>query len=234
VLRVTVLELPARWGDAAAALAGLDALLAKGAATDLVVVPELAFTGYVSPAMDFDVSPFAETIDGPIARETAAIAKKHGIHLLAPLVLREGDRLTNACILHGPEGVLATYRKRHPWMPEVWATRGTDPPPVVEIAGTRVTIAICYDVHFFRLDTWRELRAADLLLFPSAWVDAHDTRIPTLAAVARRFDVCVASANWGPGVVAVRGQGDSCVIDRRGEILARVERGGIRADATIT
>jgi predicted amidohydrolase len=234
VLRVTVLELPARWGDAPGAVAALDSLLEKGPATDLVVVPELAFTGYASPELDFDVTRFAESIDGPTARETAAVAKRHGIHLLAPVVLRDGDHLYNACILHGPGGVLATYRKRHPWIPERWARRGAEPPPIVEIAGKRVTISFCYDVHFFRIDTWRQLRAADLLLFPSAWVDAHDTRIPTLTAVARRFDVAVASANWGPGVVAVRGQGDSCVIDRKGEILARVERGAIRADATIT
>lgn len=235
VLRVTVLELPARWGGATEALAELDRILAAGPETDIVVVPELAFTGYVSPQIDFDPRPFAEELDGPIARGSAEIAARHRVHLLAPLVLREGERFSNACILHGPDGApITVYRKRHPWLPETWATPGAIAPSVVDVAGTRVTIAICYDVHFLPWDASRELRAADLLLFPSAWVDAHDTRIRTLASLARRFDVNVASANWGAGVVAVRGQHDSCVLGRRGEILARVERGELRADATIT
>ena len=232
VMRVTVLELPARWGGAAEALAELDDILARGPATDLVVVPELAFTGYVSPEIEFDPRPFAEELGGPITRGSAAIAARHRVHLLAPLVLREGGQHFNACILHGPDAPIAVYRKRHPWIPEAWATAGRDPLPVVDVAGTRVTIAICYDVHFLAAESARELTEADLLLFPSAWVDAHDTRIRTLSALAQRFELNVASANWGPGVVTVRGQGDSCILGRRGEVLARAEHG--RADAVIT
>jgi predicted amidohydrolase len=233
-MRVTVLELPARWGNPAAALGDVDAILARGPETDLVVLPEASLTGYVSPRGDFDLGPFAERIDGETARASAALAKKHRVHLLAPLILWEDDRFSNAAALFDPAGErIGVYRKRHPWFPETWATAGTEPPPVIGIGETRITIAICFDVHFLAEDARSELEQADLLLFPSAWVDDADTLQTLLQDLARGFDVAIASANWGPGVVTLRGQGGSCIVDRTGKILARAGKTGPRADATV-
>ena len=44
-MRVTVLELAASWGEPARVLADVDARLATGPATDLVVLPEAALHG---------------------------------------------------------------------------------------------------------------------------------------------------------------------------------------------
>jgi predicted amidohydrolase len=229
-VRVTVLELAASYGDPARVLAEIDARLTAGPPTDLVVIPEAALHGYVSRARDFDLSRFAEPLDGPTARATAALAARHGVHLLGSLVLREGDALYNAMICFDPRGELAfTYRKRHPWLPETWATAGSEPPPVVTIAGVQVTIAICFDIHFVAGDAAGELAAADLLVFPSAWVERPDTRAELLAALARQFDLYVANANWAPGVVRVPGQGGSCIVAPDGSVevaplLGRLDR----------
>ncbi|HET9993360.1 MAG TPA: carbon-nitrogen hydrolase family protein [Kofleriaceae bacterium] len=232
-MRVTVLELAASYGEPARVLAEIDARLAAGPATDLVVVPEAALHGYVSPERDFDLSRFAEPLDGPTARATAALAAARGVHLLGSLVLREGDALYNAMTCFDPRGELAfVYRKRHPWLPETWATAGTQPPPVVTIAGARVTIAVCYDLHFIASDAARELAAADLLLFPSAWVERPDTRAARLAVLARQFDLQIANANWAPGVVRVPGQGGSCLVAADGTITVAPPAG--RLDLQIT
>jgi len=226
-MRVTVLELAASWGAPAAVLAEVDARLAAGPATDLVVLPEAALHGYVSPAGDFDLARFGEAIDGPTARRCAELAAAHGVHLVASLVLREADALYNAMTCFDPRGELAfVYRKRHPWFPEVWATPGPWRPPVVELCGERVTIAVCYDVHFLTLDAVPELEAASVLLFPSAWVEQPDTRAAHLAQIARRFGVAIVNANWGEGVVRVPGQGGSCVLGPDGAVLARATPGG--------
>ncbi|HEY8077339.1 MAG TPA: carbon-nitrogen hydrolase family protein [Labilithrix sp.] len=233
-MRVTVLELPARWGEPAAALADVEAVLARGPETDLVVLPEMALTGYVSAAGDFDLRPFAEATDGPTASAASALAARRHVNLLAPLVLKEGDRFYNAVALFGRGGErLATYRKRHPWFPETWASAGPEAPPVVEIEGVLVTIAICFDVHFLEADTARELARSELLLFPSAWVDPEDTRVELLAELAQKFDLHVAAANWAPGVVRLPGQGGSCVLAPSGTVLAAVAPGESRADADL-
>jgi predicted amidohydrolase len=221
-MRLTVLEMPARWAQSARVLDDVADALAAGPATDLVLLPEAALHGYVSPDGDFDLTRFGEPLDGPTAARCAAIAREHATHLVAPLVLREGDALYNAIACFGPDGAPRfVYRKRHPWFPETWATPGPEAPPLVEIGGRRVTAAICFDVHFLAEDAAAQLAAADVLLFPSAWVEEVDSRPELLSALARQFDVTIANANWAPGVVRVPGQGGSAVYGPRGQLVAR-------------
>lgn len=212
-VRMTVLELAARWGRPGAVLDEVDRALAAGPATDLVLLPEAALHGYVSPDGDFDLTRFGEPLDGPTAARAAALARTHRTHLVSPLVLREGAAVYNAIACFDPGGdPRFVYRKRHPWFPETWATPGGEPHPLVEIAGRTVTAAICFDVHFLADEAAGELEAADLLLFPSAWVEETDTRPQLLGELARRFGVHVANANWAAGDVIVPGQGGSCVV----------------------
>jgi predicted amidohydrolase len=221
VLRVTVLELPATWGDPRAALASVTSELERGAATDLVLLPEASLTGYVSAEGTFDLAAFAEPIDGPTARAIAALARRHRVHLVAPLILAEGGLHYNAMVGFDRDGEPSfTYRKRHPWFPETWATAGPLTAPVVEIEGTRVTIAVCFDVHFLEEDAADALDAADLLLFPSAWVEEEDSRPSIFAALARRHRIAIANANWSAGLVRIPGQGGSSIRNAAGEVLA--------------
>ena len=239
MLRLTVLELPATWGDPHRALEAVEQVLEAGPATDLVLLPEQSLSGYVSRSGDFDLTPFAEPLDGPMQRAIAALARRRSTTVVAPLVLREGVRCFNATIACDPDGALVfAYRKRHPWYPEHWATPGSAAAPVVDIAGARVTIAVCFDLHFLEEDAASALDASDLLLFPSAWVEEDDRRAHALPALARRHAIAIANANWSAGEVTIPGQGSSSIIDARGHVLARIERdagrhGVRRADATL-
>jgi predicted amidohydrolase len=228
-----VLELPARWAEPEAALQEVERLVAARP-TDLAILPELALTGYVSPDGEFDLTRFAEPLDGPTVRSVADICRRHAVHLVAPLVLAENSDVFNAAVVVDPHGrVVATYRKRHPWFPEQWATPGALPSPIFAIGDVAVTIAICFDGHFLADDSKDALLRADLLVFTSAWVDEEDSRIPLLRSLARQFRISIANANWGPGIVLVPGQGGSCVLDRRAALVASVPTDERRADALI-
>jgi 5-aminopentanamidase len=234
-LRVAAFELPARWAAQARALADVDALLARGPETDLVLLPEACLTGYVSPEMDADLRPFAEPLDGPTATALSALAKAHRTHLVGPLVLREGKRLYNAMLAVAPDGArVAVYRKRHPWYVETWATPGDLPLATFDVEGATLAMAICFDVHFLEEESARELGAADVLLFASAWVEREDSRPALLAGLARRFDLAVVNANWGHGEPRMWGQGGSRIVDRRGDPLAVAQgEGPQRVDARL-
>lgn len=232
-LHVAVLELPARWNEPSVALAETDRLLSSAGAPDLALLPECALTGYVSPGRDFDLGPFAEPLTGPTASALASLARAHGCYLGGPLVERSGAEVYNALLVFAPDGTrVAHYRKRHPWYPEAWATPGDAPPPVFEVRGARVTLAVCFDAQFLAEDAAGELGEADVLLFPSAWVERNDSRDLLLGGLARRFDVAVVNANWGVGTPRVPGQGGSRVLGRDGEVLA-MARGPGRLDARI-
>jgi predicted amidohydrolase len=236
VLRVSVIELPATWGKPQTMLKAAKQAIAV-AAPDLALLPEASLTGYVSPKQDFDLSPFAEAADGPTAQACADLARKSGTHLVAPLVLKEGDALFNAFACYGPDGkTLFTYRKRHPWFPETWATPGPQPLPLVDIGGLEVSLAICFDVHFLEEESAAQLEQADVLLFPSAWVDdsPEPARPALLQQLARRFELNVVNANWGLGNPPVRGQGRSVIYGRSGEVLAEMKPGHSVATAELT
>jgi predicted amidohydrolase len=217
---VTLLELPAHFGDVEAQLAAVDAELAAAPPGDLVLLPELALTGYVSPALDFDVSRLAE---------------RHACTVVGPLVERARAQRFNAVLGFSAAGQRwLHYRKRHPWMPESWATPGDLPMPLVGWAGLTVTAAICFDVHFLAEEAADVLRAADLLLFASAWVEEVDSRPTLLGELARTFDLAIVNANWGPGVPRIPGQGRSMAVHRDGRVVAQTQPGQRRLDVSLT
>jgi len=232
-LHVAALELPARWNEPSLSLAETDRLLASAAAPDLALLPEAAITGYVSPGRDFDLGPFAEPVTGPTASALASLARAHACYLAGPLIERDGPNAYNALLVFAPDGSrVAHYRKRHPWFPETWATPGDAPPPVFEVRGAKVTLAVCFDAQFLAEDAARELTEADVLLFASAWVERHDSRDSLLGGLARRFDIAIVNANWGAGKPSVPGQGGSRVLGRDGQVLA-MARGAGRIDAWV-
>lgn len=230
--RITVIELPAAFGDVEGQLARLDRLLCAPPPGELVLLPELALTGYVSEDGDFDVSGFAEPLDGPTAQALAGRARRHGCTVVGPLV-EEGP--FNTLLGFSPDGTRwLHYRKRHPWMPEVWATPGDLPMPLVDWRGLMVTAAICFDAQFLHEEAGDVLSRADLLLFSSAWVEEVDSRPSLLCGLAQRFDVAIVNANWGPGRPRIPGQGRSMAVNRSGQLVAQTRPGEQRLDVTLS
>jgi predicted amidohydrolase len=222
-MKLCALEVPASFGDPRGRLADLRAALAEGPPADLFLLPECALTGYVSPALRFDLRAFAEPLDGPTTRAYRALAREHGSYLAGPLVEEQGGAFFNGFVVVEPGGELvAHYRKRHPWIPETWATRGDLPYPALEIAGLRLTLAVCYDVHFLAREAPDTLAAADVLLFPSAWVDddTSDLRAGIFRGLVRRFGLTVVNANWGEGDPRLPGQGRSRIVGPAGVVEA--------------
>lgn len=235
-LDVTMLEVPARFGAMTTQLEWVRASLSSQRPGDVVVLPEAALTGYVSEALDFDLSRFAEPLEGRQLDGLRALARDFDTVVIGPLIERDDERLFNAQVVVTPSGELvAHYRKRHPWYPETWATPGDRPWPRFELGGFTCSLAICFDVHFLADEAAGALTGADVLFFCSAWVDdAGDSRPGHLAPLARRFGVQIVNANWGRGVPRVPGQGGSMVLDANGDVAARLGAAASRLDRSLT
>jgi 5-aminopentanamidase len=223
-MRLALVEVAARYG-APDETAGWIIAATHGLTADLVVLPECALSGYVDPQGRCDLAPFAEAAATPgedLTLRLSAIGSiaRHARALhstwIAPLIEHdERGRLFNSVVVIDPTGCAsARYRKRHPWFPERWATPGEEPFPVVSIAGREVMLAICFDVHFLEREAAEALHRAEVLVFPSAWVDDgdRDLRGAIFTRLARRFGLVVANANWGPGDPRVLGQGRSRIV----------------------
>lgn len=236
-LRITAIELPARFAQVDRQLLDAERILADSA-TDLAVLPEASLTGYVSEDHNFDLSSFSEDLHGETLRTICNLARRTQTALAFPLIEKARGAHFNSLCGVSPDGtVLFCYRKRHPWYPERWATPGDDPYPRFTIRGLRFTAAICFDIHFMEAEAEETLAWADVLLFPSAWVDDDgDSRSPLLQDIADRFDLTVVNANWGVGTPAIRGQGGTRIVMPRtaAKVVSAEGRPAQRVDALVT
>jgi len=133
---------------------------------DLVVFPELSASG---PVTDGSLArELAEPVPGPISERLHRIAADSHRFLVAGLVEREGDRLYNAALLVGPDGVVGTYRKLHLTAEDrQWATPGDRGLPTFDIPVGRIGLAIGYDLIFPETARVLALDGADVIACPS-------------------------------------------------------------------
>ena len=136
---------------------------------------------------------------------------------------RDGDRLFNACVLTGPDGVVATYRKVHlPFLGvDMFADPGDRPFAVHEAGGLKVGMHICYDGAFPEPARVMSLLGADLLVLPTNWPThsecAAEHMIPTRAM---ENTVYVMAVNRVGEESGFRFIGASSIVDPRGHRLA--------------
>jgi len=88
---------------------------AAGQGADLIVLPELANTGYVFNTRGEAYRLSEEVPGGETTRLWEEFAKEHRVYLAAGIAEREGGRLYNSSVLIGPKGYIGKYRKLHLW-----------------------------------------------------------------------------------------------------------------------
>ncbi len=115
----------------------------------LVVFPECALSGYGFSTREEGLA-HAVSIDSEPVRQVIASCERHRCFCVFGLLERDGPRLFNACVLAGPQGVIATYRKVHlPFLGiDMFADPGDRPFAVHDAGGIKVGMHICYDAGF--------------------------------------------------------------------------------------
>ncbi len=143
---------------------------AASAGADLVVLPELASSGYTFESVTEAAAVAEDPIAGPFVSALLDVARESGIHIVTGLDERDGDVCHNSAVLLGPAGVLAAYRKLHLFFDEQsWFEPGTDL-PVVSLPFGRVGMIICYDLWFPEAVRALALAGADIVAVPTNWV----------------------------------------------------------------
>ena len=150
------------------ALTALDAAAAAGA--QVVVLPELAASGYVFRDAD-EARALAEPADGPTLAGWAQRAATQGLVIAGGFAELGADgALYNSAALIDPDGVRAVYRKVHLWDREKLVfTPGEEPPPVLDTLHGRIGLIVCYDLEFPEWTRAVALRGAELLCVPTNW-----------------------------------------------------------------
>jgi len=137
----------------------------------LIVLPELANSGYVFETREEAFELAEEIPDGPTCAAWAKIATERDIYLVAGISERYGQVLYNSAVIIGPHGYIGTFRKVHLWNEEnLFFEPGNLGFPVFQTPIGRIGTFICYDGWFPESYRMCALQGADIVCIPTNWV----------------------------------------------------------------
>ena len=207
-------------GDVKKTIKTLSPLIRKSCNADIVVLPELANSGY-----NFKNSEHAfELSEQPEKSEFVnyLIEKciKNNFYIVSGFNERDGNKIYNSALLVDKEGIKGKYRKIHLFGKEKnYFEPGNLPLEVFGISGVKIGMLICFDWMFPEL--WRilSLKGADIICHPSNLVlpGFAQKAMPGHALVNRIFTV---TANRIGTEKDLTFTGNSVIADPMGEIIA--------------
>lgn len=141
---------------------------------DLLVLPELAFTGYYFRDRAEAMALAQETRDSPIVESLRALCREKRFYIVTGFTEKRLDKCFNSAVLIGPDGLIHTYRKLHLFNQERdWFDPGDTPLRVNLIDGARIGIMVCFDWVFPEAARVLALQGADIICHPSNLVLSH-------------------------------------------------------------
>lgn len=217
--------------------AGTLARRAAARGRKMIVFPEM-FMGL--PTADRPPAVIASEDNGRFRRQLAALAVETRLWIVTGSweVGPDKKRAYNRVEVISPGGeTVAAYRKLHLF--DALSVRESDTmvpgdslPPVVDIAGVRVGLAICYDLRFPELFRHLADQGAQLIVVPSAWYQGpmKETHWRTLLRARAIENTCfVAGCNLvGPAFC-----GRTSLFDPFGVCMAGAGEGAALVEASI-
>lgn len=202
---------------------------AAGDGAELVVLPELAVSGYTLDTQVLRES--SEPFKGTTLDRWTELARETGTRIVGGFVERDDrSRLFNSVMGAGPEGPFLHYRKLHLFGAEKEAfVPGDLGLPVVSTTLGTIGVCVCYDLRFVEVLRTLSLRGAALVCVPSAWVGGFDARGENRAQGCPQADGVVLQANLCQVFVACASQagatpnfrflGSSLLVDPFGQVV---------------
>lgn len=181
--------------------------LAAGRGARLIVLPELALSGYAFTSRQ-EVLERAEGRDGPSVQLALRLSATHGAVVVLGFAERAGDELYSSAVVADRGAVLGVYRKAHLWDREkLFFTAGSDGPLVLDTSVGRVGVMVCYDLEFPEWVRRAAQTGAELLAVPVNWPLLPRPRGERAIEVAK---VQAAAAGYGVTIVVA----DRCGTER--------------------
>lgn len=182
-MRIAVAQLRCDARDHIARRSSLEAAIGRAAddRADLIVLPELAASGYCLEREHLEH--VAEPIDGtgPVLASWRAAARRHDVAVIGGFAERRADGgLANSVVVIDYDGsIVGAYRKLHLFADEQDVfVPGDLGLPIFSVAGADVGVLVCYDLRFPEAARILALRDAEVVAVPTAWVAGFDRPAP--------------------------------------------------------
>ncbi|MGH7640540.1 MAG: nitrilase-related carbon-nitrogen hydrolase [Candidatus Dormibacteria bacterium] len=203
---------------------------AAEAGAELVVLPELASSGYAFEN-EAEAAQASQELESDTVSRWIDSCRRLGVFVVSGFCERGPAGRYNSALLLGPDGVLGVYRKAHLFFDEKSYFRPGDVGfPVFDLPFGRLGMLICYDLWFPEAARVLALSGADIVAVPTNWVANFRRRVAdergwvmgnyACVAVATQNQVFVAAADRIGTERGVEFIGASCIIGPDGWALA--------------
>ncbi len=223
-MRCSVLQFTPVFRDVDANTEAIVALIAS-THSDLIVLPELATSGYFFLSRD-EAAQNAEPVDGEHVQAIVNAAHEHGRVVVCGFAERDGDALYNSAVIAAPDMPTRVYRKTHLFYKERFCfDEGDSGFFVVNVPHLDLNLGtmICYDWRFPEAARTLALRGADVIAAPSNLVTELWPRVMPTRAIENKVYLAVAnregSEENGGEVVSFNGR--SMIYGYNGDELGR-------------
>jgi predicted amidohydrolase len=174
-LKIAIFSLDIAWADKNENIYSVRRALSQlEPGTDIVVLPELFSTGYLTnPTQLVEI---AEPNSGKTITELQLLAAQHNVAISGSFLAKEKEFYCNRGFFIEPSGDTTFYDKHHLFTlsgeSEIYKA-GMSLPPIIRFRGWNISIVICYDLRF---PVWcrSDHNSYDLLIVPANWAKARE------------------------------------------------------------
>lgn len=200
--------------------------IAEENSIDVLVLPEMANSGYYFDSYEEAKECSEEIPTGPLSKELVKWSRK-GSLVVAGINESTEEGLYNSAAILANGKHIGTYHKHHLYGPEKeWFLRGPYEPPVIKHNALEFSVIICFEWNYPVRVERAAAKGARLILHPVnsgnyRWRDA-------MRNIAMQNGVFTASANRVGREGDCTFSGESSIIDPKGEIILRMDSHGHR------
>lgn len=219
-MKIAIIQFAPVLGDKDQTINKLKLLLRDCSKANVVLLPELANSGYNFTNREMAINSSEPVNEKSIfLSQLIRICRQNQQFIVTGFNEREGDILFNSAILIGPEGIMGKYRKLHLFMNEKdYFEPGNLGLPVFDIGIAKIGMLICFDWMF--PEAWRILamNGVQIICHPSNLVLPYAQKAVTTHAITNRVFVATANRIGTEGTLTFTGQ--SVIVSPTSDYLA--------------
>jgi len=214
-MKVTLFQWDIVWGDPNKNLELLESELSKFSESDLIVLPEMFSTGFITDSVEY-----AEKMPGQSLPWMKKMASKYDFAIAGSVAVNENSKNFNRFFFVKPDGSVIEYDKRHlfSYGGEDKKFSAGDKRVVVEWRGFRFFPIICYDLRF---PVWiRNRDEYDAIICVANWPEVRSYAWDTLVRARAIENQCFMLAVNRSGKDSVgQYKGGTAIINPYGEVI---------------
>lgn len=198
----------------------------KADSLDMLVLPELALTGYTFEDSEEAYS-LSEEVEGRLTGELVRIAGENSVTMAIGFLEREGKHLYNSSVLVDGKGIIGVYRKVHLFREEKAIFKsGNMGFPIFSVGDIKVGLLVCFDWIFPEAMRTLALKGADIILHSANLVLPYYQKAAIVRAIENRVFIVLANRTGIENRFGTKNEftGESEIVNPEGKVILKVEK----------